>query len=646
MKLKFYHFILLLIFTSTGYSQSYYIQKPQAIEYKGYNRSNFTAVKLVESYKSCDPESNPYCSGRTIEYRSNILEIYSKGKMINAYTNINDTNFYHLIEDASTYYPLILDSIYFNDSNIISNVCYFQGTPDSVCTFFYPKTTDSYFDENYTIHMVGYTHGYNYNYPYPDVGAYKEFYFQMKTRLEPDTVYDNPTKMVRVPYQLSYKILNQVDPNALSFDLPLSVIPTKDHQNILLFNRDTLIDSIHIKALHIVKIDSNNTITPIAIYIDDYFSNTNIFNHFETNDKIFIYGGPLIEMDSYGNIIPDSLISGDYLEEIQNYKDIQKGYRFYPTSGNYNYLTDSVITLYHLDSVGSTIDSVKFQKPAPWIYYNVQKTTDGKYVILNFEYSNEYGYSDLRITLFDSSGRQVKTEIIKEKAEIMGSYVYANYPIEFIKIDSFNNLMGIYNYTDRDCGPCFEHSEYKTICFNLNFINQVNGQMKADSIPIAGIQVELILNGHSYFTTTDDSGRYNFAPFDTGHGVIILHLDGQPYSSTSTDTIPVILSDTVANPAVNFLLRTTLTSVRNNFSKIMTSVYPNPFNTYTTLSFDYDKPTTLSIISVEGKILQTHSSTQKSYLIYKKELSGGMYLYELRDKETNKLLSTGKLIIK
>lgn len=274
----------------------------------------------------------------------------------------------------------------------------------------------------------------------------------------------------------------------------------------------------------------------------------------------------------------------------------------------------------------------------------VAKTIDNKYAVINFDHSIKEAYMDLRLSIFDSLGNLLKSEIIKYDAAVSED-VTRVYSMEFAKIDSFNNLMAFYNYADSWCQPCGDHYLYKSITFNLDFLQQVNGIITDSLLPLSNIPVELILNGHSYFTTTDDSGRYNFAPFDTGHGLIILHLDSNPqFANSGNDTIPVVLSDTIANPIVNYLLRTVLTSAKNNFSKIKTVVYPNPFHDFTTISFNYNKPTKLLIYSVDGKLIHEYSGTEYNYMIRKNSLANGLYFFELRDKETNELLSKGKII--
>lgn len=307
----------------------------------------------------------------------------------------------------------------------------------------------------------------------------------------------------------------------------------------------------------------------------------------------------------------------------------------------YPYGTDSTVIKY-LNPQGDTIRSVYIAKS---FHHDIVQIRKG-YVHIDLTAQDPYDYIDIIVTLFDSSGRYLKQRTFSPRTlqnrDLIYSFTYR--PGYFVCADTFENIFLFINYNYELAGNCTA-MHFQGFVFNIENINAISGTVTDSFGAISNMNVELLLNGHSYFTTTDDSGRYEFTPFDTGRGLIILHPDSDPqYVNTGNDTIPVIISDTVANPIVNYLLLARITSVFNH-SKIKTTLYPNPFNTFTTLFFDYDKPTTLSLISVEGKILQTYSSSQKNYLIYKKEMATGIYLYELRDRNTNELLSNGKIII-
>ena len=108
---------------------------------------------------------------------------------------------------------------------------------------------------------------------------------------------------------------------------------------------------------------------------------------------------------------------------------------------------------------------------------------------------------------------------------------------------------------------------------------------------------------------------------------------------------PIITNTVIRNVNDDFLKVKIISSVKNNLSKIKTTIYPNPFTQTATLSFDYNQPTQLTIFSMDGKIMQQYQSTDNFYTIDRKQLSNGMYLYELKKISNNELLDTGKLVI-
>ena len=108
---------------------------------------------------------------------------------------------------------------------------------------------------------------------------------------------------------------------------------------------------------------------------------------------------------------------------------------------------------------------------------------------------------------------------------------------------------------------------------------------------------------------------------------------------------PVRTDTTFHTIGTNFITIKIVSSNQNNLSKIKTTIYPNPFTQTATLSFDYNQPTQLTIFSMDGKIMQQYQSTDNFYTIDRKQLSNGMYLYELKKIFNNELLDKGKLVI-
>ena len=106
-----------------------------------------------------------------------------------------------------------------------------------------------------------------------------------------------------------------------------------------------------------------------------------------------------------------------------------------------------------------------------------------------------------------------------------------------------------------------------------------------------------------------------------------------------------IVTNTVTRTIHEFLKVNVISSIRNNQHQITSTVFPNPFNQSATLSFSYKQPTTLTVLSLDGKIIQQLQSVDSYYIIDRLNSSNGLYIYELRNKHTNELLDIGKLII-
>ena len=108
---------------------------------------------------------------------------------------------------------------------------------------------------------------------------------------------------------------------------------------------------------------------------------------------------------------------------------------------------------------------------------------------------------------------------------------------------------------------------------------------------------------------------------------------------------PVETNTTFHTIGTNFIHVKIVSGIPNNPYRIKSTIFPNPFNQTATLSFDYHQPTQLTIFSMDGKIVQQYQSTDNFYTIDRKQLSKGMYLYELRKRSDAEILDTGKLVI-
>lgn len=108
---------------------------------------------------------------------------------------------------------------------------------------------------------------------------------------------------------------------------------------------------------------------------------------------------------------------------------------------------------------------------------------------------------------------------------------------------------------------------------------------------------------------------------------------------------PVQTNTTFHTIGRDFIKVKVISGIKNNWTQLKTSVFPNPFSESATLTFEYSQPTRLVILDIEGKILQQYTAASNSYIINRKNLSKGLCLYELRDANTDELLDTGKIIV-
>ena len=126
-----------------------------------------------------------------------------------------------------------------------------------------------------------------------------------------------------------------------------------------------------------------------------------------------------------------------------------------------------------------------------------------------------------------------------------------------------------------------------------------------------------------------------------------------PIGTTINNTAAILFdyNDAIITNTVNrtindqFLKVSIVSNLKNNRLNIESKIFPNPFHQTSTLAFNYPRATTLTILSLDGKVLQQLQSTDNQYTISRNNNSNGMYIYELRDKESNELLDIGKLII-
>jgi hypothetical protein len=111
------------------------------------------------------------------------------------------------------------------------------------------------------------------------------------------------------------------------------------------------------------------------------------------------------------------------------------------------------------------------------------------------------------------------------------------------------------------------------------------------------------------------------------------------YYFSVTDSLGCSFSDSVTigiNSTVN---------INTTDKTTLVKVFPNPFSDFTRINFNQKiiKSYVLEITDATGKTIKQFSNLTQEFLLYKNELSEGIYLYHL--KNHNQIIYSGKLII-
>ncbi|HRI34120.1 MAG TPA: T9SS type A sorting domain-containing protein [Saprospiraceae bacterium] len=425
-----------------------------------------------------------------------------------------------------------------------------------------PTIEDSYLDANNFYHYIGYIGGNKGNCYY--LPAYKLRYTKYSSRgYYPDSL-------------LQYYDIETYDPNNKNTftGFQASIMPTKDNQQLIIYSTpDTNFNQYGFTkptGFRIIKLDTNLHQTYSENIFSSYYSDTTYLNITVTNrkstpGKIFIggyagyyinYSGDssyyfLVECDSNGIVLHETLSSN--ISILDSVRIVNKEYSIFTTD------TSTCITYYNAN--GDSINSVLFNQR---LIHNFVKTKDNKYLFVSLN-QNGNGNYDTYISVYNSVGRLIKHQLFIQY--FLNEYAYNT--VSLLGLDSFNNIMFFANEPSYECGMAcggvFQNIIYSST--NLESLNYVNGKIitdinrnceeNTDEIGAKNILVELKLNTKKYFTLSDDSGKYKFTPYDTGHGKVILHLENQStYTNACQDTFDVYISDTSQNLEINFLVQT------------------------------------------------------------------------------------------
>jgi hypothetical protein len=89
---------------------------------------------------------------------------------------------------------------------------------------------------------------------------------------------------------------------------------------------------------------------------------------------------------------------------------------------------------------------------------------------------------------------------------------------------------------------------------------------------------------------------------------------------------------------------TTYVGVKEIEENISMSISPNPFNTFTTISFDqFQENSVINIIDILGKVVKTQTLSGNQVMIERADLNKGIYFVQIIDKKKN--VTTRKIVI-
>jgi uncharacterized repeat protein (TIGR01451 family) len=614
---RFYITIVLsLLFTKKITSQSIYNQNGTAynIEYK----DDKITIFFNDNFQ-CSNIGPGGCYGITsnsTQYQMSGPFYLPNNYLIPSISGVYKTNNIEMVRGFSSS----------TDSSLNPYICV---TADTITDCFFdngmPTLGSSYCDNNNFIHYVGYVGS--------KIGicaelpAHRFRYIKTNTLLtntDGFTTYYTPDSL------LQYYDIELYNPNINRYEYGFNgfqtlILPTNDNQSLIIYSspeKDTIYNFFHKNSFSILKLDDdlNKTYSINAFsgyYSDSAYLEYSITKSKKINNKIYIEGDAvksvntirdstytfLLELDSNGILLNEILKPNEWYH-----------YNFIDSMENLNrdfevFSTDSTTTINYYNAQRDTIKTITFPEK---LNHNFVKTNDNKFLFVNY-HETEYGY-EAYLNIYDEHARKLKKDIIVSSFWIDNGYITN----AFLGVDSFQNVMFFYHLPTgaggMACGSTYQ--QIKIGFQNLDNMNFISGKITNDIIqncskdtlepPVKNILVEMQLNSKVFFTNSDEAGNYRFTPHDTGHAKIILHLSNQSiFTDACQDTFHVVLSDTLENPVVNFLLQTpvcnhpipkvtvdiTTPFLRRCFDNIYTITLMNEssdtaFNTYADIELD------------------------------------------------------------
>ena len=166
-------------------------------------------------------------------------------------------------------------------------------------------------------------------------------------------------------------------------------------------------------------------------------------------------------------------------------------------------------------------------------------------------------------------------------------------------------------------------------CSNINLV-LIEGETQSITTTINDFS--LIDNCSTSITVSANQTEFSYQ--DIGNNTITVSAEDE---NGNTNTCSINVNVEVA------------TNILESQYGIKTTLSPNPMNDYVTLSFNKALPFAynLNVVNAKGQIVRSYKNLMQPELrIEKKDLKGGLYFLQLKNRETNKIIANVELVIK
>lgn len=126
------------------------------------------------------------------------------------------------------------------------------------------------------------------------------------------------------------------------------------------------------------------------------------------------------------------------------------------------------------------------------------------------------------------------------------------------------------------------------------------------------------------------------------HCPFIIPTQANPLIYNYMDTTEWIIRDFLVKHITCPQIESGIIEAERNIS---VSVYPNPSQDAMFVNSQYDKDLTISVLSIDGKLVQQHAlAANNTIAIQKQDLGAGVYLLQFSEKNSNRVLKTDKIV--